>query len=45
MRPPVEAGVTARVFHETAYEGETCEDLEIVEETDDWFAWDKAGNV
>ena len=40
-----DTGVTARVVHETAYEGETCEDLEIVEETDDWFAQDDAGNV
>ena len=41
----IAAGVTARVVHETAYEGETCETLEIVEETDDWFAQDDAGNV
>lgn len=41
----VAAGVTGRVVHETAYEGEDCDSLEIVEETDDWFAQDDAGNV
>src|SRR3990170_2324295 len=31
----VAAGVEARVVHETAYEGEDCDTLTIVEETDD----------
>jgi len=44
----VEAGVTARVVEDKAYEDEACDGFgpaELVEDTDDWFAQDSDGNV
>ena len=42
-------GVATRVVHDTAYEAEDCDapmsDWEKVEETDDWYAQDDAGNI
>ena len=41
--------VETRVIHDTAYEAEDCdapmEDWDKVEETDDWYAQDDAGNI
>src|SRR5678815_1664478 len=39
------AGVTTRVLHDQAFEGETCDDVELVEDTFDYHAQDDAGNV
>ena len=41
------AGVTTRVVHDTAYEGETCttEASALVEDTLDYYAQDDVGNV
>ena len=39
------AGVTVRVLHDQAFEGETCDDVELVEDTFDYHAQDNAGNV
>jgi hypothetical protein len=43
---PIAAGVTARVVHDVAFEDEGCDGgLVKVEDTEDWFAQDKDGNV
>ena len=41
------AGVTTRVVHDTAYEGETCttDPSALVEDTLDYYAQDNSGNV
>ena len=39
------AGVTTRVLHDQAFEGETCDHVELVENTFDYHAQDNAGNV
>jgi hypothetical protein len=39
------AGVTVRVVHDQAFEGETCGDVELIEDTFDYHAQDDAGNV
>ncbi len=39
------AGVTTRVVHDQAFEGETCDNVELVEDTFDYHAQDNAGNV
>lgn len=39
------AGVTTRVLHDQAFEGETCDDVELIEDTFDYHAQDNAGNV
>jgi hypothetical protein len=39
------AGVTTRVVHDQAFDGETCSDVELVEDTFDYYAQDNAGNV
>lgn len=39
------AGVTVRVVHDQAFEGETCDHVELVENTFDYHAQDDAGNV
>jgi len=38
-------GVTVRVVHDQAFEGPTCDDVELVEDTFDWHAQDDSGNV
>jgi hypothetical protein len=39
------AGVTTRVVHDQAFDGETCGDVELAEDTFDYYAQDNAGNV
>ena len=39
------AGVTVRVVHDQAFDGETCDDVELVEDTFDYHAQDNSGNV
>jgi hypothetical protein len=39
------AGVTVRVVHDQAFDGETCDDVELVEDTFDYHAQDRSGNV
>ena len=39
------AGVTVRVVHDQAFDGETCDHVELVEDTFDYHAQDESGNV
>jgi hypothetical protein len=39
------AGVVARVVHHQSFEGPDLNNLSLVEDTQDWFAQDRSGNV